>query len=273
MGQSQSVPSISNGSPSDSKKSLSDSKKRSSTSSNSSLSGLDGLEPTLPIELQVLIQGNALVEHLAIYKSPLNDQKALTHHFLIIRLCHIERMTTVRYIKAEKRINTDTGRGMISITCGIEEFDRGKSLLKDGLPIPLGCGTIPLQKLIDILKAPNPGYNVLVRNCWVYADETFRQLIKACSNLPETTSKAKQSLQSYLADLPCRQLIKMFLKRYRQLLRQAVAVLALNPLNVCASVAGVLGLYCVYYSTLKEIGVNGNIEFLEWVVCTVFRTS
>ncbi|CAM6099535.1 unnamed protein product [Calypogeia fissa] len=192
MGQSQSVPSISNGSPSDSKK-------RSSTSSNSALSGLDGLEPTLPIALQVLIQGNALVEHLAIYKGPLKqDQKALSHHFLIIRVAHIQEMTTVRYVKAEKHV--DAGRGTISISVGDEEFDPADIPEKHGLAME-GCGMITVQKLTDILRAPSPRYSLLTHNCWKYADEAFRLLIEEFSELPETTSEAKQRLQSYLAEL------------------------------------------------------------------------
>ncbi|CAM6099536.1 unnamed protein product [Calypogeia fissa] len=205
MGQSQSVPSISNGSPSDSKKSLSDSKKRSS---NSALSGLDGSEPTVPELLHDLRRGNAQVEHLAIYKEPLKQdqkalshhQKALSHHFLIIRVADIGKMTPVRYIRAEKHEDTATGKGRISISCDREEFDPADIPEKHGLAME-GCGTISVQKLTDILRAPSPRYSVLTHNCWKYADEAFRLLIKEFSELPETTSEAKQRLQSYLAEL------------------------------------------------------------------------
>ncbi|CAM6099532.1 unnamed protein product [Calypogeia fissa] len=154
MGQSQSVPSISNGSPSDSKKS-------SSASSSSALSEFDGLVPTLPDELEFLIE--------------------------------------------EKQKDEAKHRGVISITCGRAEFDPADIPEKHGLAME-GCGMIPVQKLTDILRQPNSKYSLLKHNCWAYADETFRLLIKEFSELSETTSEAKQRLQSYLAELPPLQL-------------------------------------------------------------------
>ncbi|CAM6105508.1 unnamed protein product [Calypogeia fissa] len=198
MGQSQSIHSISNGSPSDSLTS-------SSASSNSALSELDGLVPTLPPDLIFASQYNlnAQVEHLAIYKRPLNGpQDTLTHHFLIVKVAHIQNITDVRYIKAEKY--KDVAK-RISITCGHADFVPAGIPEKHGLAME-GCGMIPVQKLTDILREPNSKYSLLKHNCWEYADETFRLLIEEFSKLPETTSEAKQRLQGYLAELPPLQL-------------------------------------------------------------------
>jgi len=112
----------------------------------------------------------------------------LMHDFLGFR---------VRVGVREKLIKAEKSKGEIKIS-NVESLETNGTEIKHG---PVGvedCGEIGMGDLLAILKKHSPDYCLLSDNCWLYADSTFRRLIRNFSAHPTISPERRSELEGFL---------------------------------------------------------------------------
>lgn len=130
----------------------------------------------------------------------------LHHHFLIVEVSRVQHSTRGELrgflIRAEKS-GLDP-QGFAGITVNIVPFIvEGKAAKEHhGKVVNL---PIQLKKLIEILTAHNPDYDLLCDNCWKYANNTFKALedtLRATTGSMEARRQRQSQLHANEGSMP-----------------------------------------------------------------------
>ncbi|KAG0590619.1 hypothetical protein KC19_1G114300 [Ceratodon purpureus] len=146
--------------------------------------------------LESLVECEVVVTKISIYKTPLgkdlqqasaeqlieqegagSSRMKVHHHFLIVEVSQVRHPARRKLpgflIRAEKSGRDPQGFAGITVNHApfIVEGKAAKEHHGKVVNKP-----IQLKKLIEILTAHNPDYDILCDNCWKYADEIFKAL-------------------------------------------------------------------------------------------------
>lgn len=122
------------------------------------------------------------------YREPFQSSKKLMHDFVGLR---VRVFVGERLIKAEK----SKEKSEISI---VESLETDGTEIKHG---PVGvedCGEIAMGDLLAILQEHSTVYSLYCDNCWLYADSTFRRLIRNFSAHPTISPERRIELEGFL---------------------------------------------------------------------------
>ncbi|KAG0563998.1 hypothetical protein KC19_8G074700 [Ceratodon purpureus] len=198
--------------------------------------------------LASLMECEVVVKKISIYKTPLrtdlrqasaaqlNEQQGagsswtqLHHHFLIVE---VSSPPHLHIIRAEKS-GLDP-EGFAGITVNIVPFIvEGKAAKEHhGRVVNL---PIQLKKLIEILTAHHPDYDLLCDNCWKYADNTFKALEDTLRATTGSTEVQRQGQsQQLLANEGSMPPLIMPIERITQAAKVTTMIVSLGVLTTCA---------------------------------------
>ena len=104
------------------------------------------------------------------------------HHFLMVEVSRVRHPVHGELpgfkIRAEKSGPDPQSKGIAGITVNnVPVIVEGKAAEEHYFTDDVADLPIPLKKLIDILTAHNPDYDIVRDNCWKYADTTYKALV------------------------------------------------------------------------------------------------